>query len=82
MDEPRRDEAETGRGPIRAAVASGEMLVSFGAEHGVPECVRTSDFGCPNCLWAGVECKRGELYRPAITRTTGEPSCMSYAYCD
>jgi hypothetical protein len=29
-----------------------------------------------------VECKRGELYRPAITMTTGEPSCMAYAYYD
>ena len=53
----------------------------------VPESVQHSDFGCANCLWAGVECKGGELYTPAehehdTSRRPAVPSCGAYVYCD
>ena len=47
----------------------------------VPESVQHSDFGCNNCLQAGVECKRGAKYSPRQS-ITGEPSCGAYVYYD
>jgi hypothetical protein len=47
-----------------------------------PEAVRCSDFGCPNCLWYGVECKNGEKYAPRLSAVDRKPSCAAYAYCD
>ena len=52
----------------------------------VPEDVLYSDYGCPNCLWAGVECHpeigRAKLYREGTRKDTGKPFCVSYSYCD
>ena len=44
----------------------------------VPVSVKTSDYGCNNCLWAGIECKAGSMYK------AGTPSrpCAGYTYCD
>ena len=47
----------------------------------VPQSVRESDFGCHNCLWAGVECKNGSKYVPSMP-IYDEPSCDAYVYCD
>lgn len=74
MERETRESMETkGRGP---------ELVPWGEENGVPECVRTSDFGCPNCLWSDVECIRGSKYRQGISKKDGGPFCVAYAYCD
>lgn len=43
----------------------------------VPESVKTSEFGCPNCLWNGCECKLGCEYVP-----DGKGGCESYVYCN
>ena len=47
----------------------------------VPEDVRHSDFGCPNCLWYGVECKAGGMYAPEVVGMRSS-HCYNYAYCD
>ena len=52
----------------------------------VPQSVRESDFGCPNCLWAGVECHpetgKATMYREKISPVLGVISCANYSYCD
>ena len=57
------------------------------AHASVPEAVRTSDYGCPNCLWAGCECRRGSLYKEGrAPRECGKdwqkPFCVAYVYYD
>lgn len=50
----------------------------------VPESVRRSRFGCINCLWAGIECKEGSKYRPALEKTEykAKGDCEGYTYYD
>jgi len=45
-----------------------------------PKEVRSSQYGCRNCLWAGVECKQGSMYIPYVS--DGRPSCKNYTYYD
>ena len=46
----------------------------------IPDELKNSDFGCPNCLWSGIECKNGSKYAPAIK---GSGSlCRAYTYYD
>lgn len=45
----------------------------------VPKEVRSSQFGCPNCLWCGIECQKGSKY---IQRTDTDKSCKSYTFYD
>ena len=45
------------------------------------EMVKSSEFGCCNCLWLGVECIEGTKFQPRIS-ITGQPSCKAYTYCD
>jgi len=44
----------------------------------VPSEVKSSLFGCNNCLYAGGECENGSLYAPHMVN--GTPSCERYAY--
>ncbi len=46
----------------------------------VPKEVKSSQFGCPNCLWAGIECKQGSKYTEKINN--GKKSCAYYTYYD
>jgi hypothetical protein len=46
----------------------------------VPDAVKSSTFGCRNCLWSGSECTRGSLYQPHMADNV--PSCKAYAYYD
>ena len=46
----------------------------------VPEEVKSSEFGCVNCLWASIECKQGSKYREVIKK--GKPCCDAYTYYD
>ena len=47
----------------------------------VPKEVRESDYGCPSCLWHGVECKNGSLYKPSKDDKR-RSKCDGYVYCD
>ena len=44
------------------------------------ENVKCSEFGCVNCLWAGVECKEQEKFEAKVFN--GQASCKGYTYCD
>ena len=44
------------------------------------EC-RNSDFGCSQCLWAGIECKDHKNFKGMIN-VFGQKSCENYTYCD
>jgi len=44
----------------------------------VPDEVRKSSFGCPNCLWNGCECRKGSKYITELQ--SGKQSCKSYTY--
>jgi hypothetical protein len=46
----------------------------------VPAEVKSSEFGCRNCLYYGCECTGGSRYVPAYV--DGVPSCRSYVYFD
>jgi len=46
----------------------------------VPQEVRTSTFGCINCLWASCECKQGSNYKEELEK--GKKYCASYTYYD
>lgn len=46
----------------------------------VPAEVKSSKFGCRNCLYSGCECTGGSKYAPA--EVDGIPSCKCYVYCD
>ncbi len=39
---------------------------------------RRSEFGCPNCLWAGIECVGGAKFIREDTKTG--PRCKAYTY--
>jgi hypothetical protein len=45
------------------------------------EMVKVSDFGCPNCLYYGIECRNYDKFAPRLA-FTGVASCRAYAYCD
>lgn len=45
-----------------------------------PSEVKSSKFGCRNCLYAGCECERGSWYVPSDV--DGVPSCKRYCYFD
>jgi hypothetical protein len=47
----------------------------------VPDKVKSSEFGCRNCLWHCIECKQGSMYKPQTT-LRGKFSCKGYAYYD
>ena len=47
----------------------------------VPPEVRSSEFGCRNCLWYCIECSGGSNYQPA-EMYEGRPSCGNYTYYD
>jgi len=42
--------------------------------------VKSSEFGCHNCLWLGIECKGYEKYEPK--EVNGKASCKGYTYYD
>jgi hypothetical protein len=46
----------------------------------VPQEVKTSTFGCVNCLWSGVECKQGSKYNEEFKN--GKKFCAAYTYYD
>ena len=46
----------------------------------VPDKVKSSTFGCTNCLWHSVECKQGSMYQPHTAQN--KPSCKAYTYYD
>ncbi len=49
-----------------------------GIEKEVPQEVKSSVFGCRNCLWSSIECKRGSMYN-----TEGKKvDCQGYTYYD
>ena len=69
-----------------AATAGEDALLADDMERAnrAPVEVRSSEFGCRNCLWSGVECCHGERYAPR-TVTSGRrrhPSCGGYNYYD
>lgn len=43
----------------------------------VPASVKSSQFGCRNCLWNCVECKNGSKYSPTLSG-----NCEAYTYYD
>jgi hypothetical protein len=43
--------------------------------------VKSSDYGCKNCLWASCECTKMSKYQPEKTRGGGI-SCKGYTYYD
>jgi len=45
----------------------------------IPETVKVSEFGCVNCLWAGIECRNGSKYAP---KNGDKNSCGGYTYFD
>lgn len=67
------------------------MSMQRGIEKEVPEEVRRSRFGCGPCLWGGVECRNGSLYKEEIEvvrpdkrskKTKEVRTCGNYTYCD
>jgi len=46
-------------------------------EKDVPAAVKTSEYGCRNCLWAFCECQNGSKYVPK-----GADGCAGYTYYD
>jgi hypothetical protein len=46
----------------------------------VPDKVKSSEFGCRNCLWQSIECKQGSMYQPHTAQN--KPSCKGYTYYD
>lgn len=42
----------------------------------VPEYIKHSNYGCKNCLWCGVECKKGSMLKEE------NKSCENYTYYD
>jgi len=54
-----------------------KIRVKFNAQpNPVPDEVRSSTFGCGNCLWQSCECKSGSMYKPK------DKGCESYTYYD
>lgn len=45
------------------------------------ETVKSSEFGCRNCLWVGIECKDYRKFDPIII-DDHIPSCDGYTYYD
>jgi len=39
-----------------------------------------STFGCPNCLWASIECKSGSKFK--MPEGAGAGACANYTYYD
>lgn len=58
-----------------------EIRLNQARENLAPEDVRLSEFGCRNCLWAGIECEQGSKYR-GHKALDGSPSCKAYTYYD
>ena len=56
---------------------------SIVTEAAPPE-VRSSQFGCRNCLWASAECRNGSMYQPETVKMGSKtyPSCKAYTYYD
>jgi len=55
------------------------------SDHKAPDAVRSSVFGCRNCLWASCECSFGSKYIPAEPVKTGQKTvqtCGCYTYYD
>ncbi len=42
--------------------------------------VRSSEFGCRNCLWCSIECTQLSKFEPKVTNNV--PSCKAYTYYD
>jgi hypothetical protein len=47
----------------------------------VPAEVRSSEFGCCNCLWYCIECNGGSRYQ-AAEMYEGHPTCGNYTFYD
>lgn len=45
------------------------------------EIVKSSVYGCRNCLWNSCECSQASKFAPAIA-FDGKPTCKAYAYYD
>ena len=45
----------------------------------VPPKVRSSRFGCLNCLWFSCECQAGSMYKP---KAENDIECRGYNYYD
>ena len=55
------------------------------SDHKAPEKVRSSVFGCRNCLWASSECTKGSKYIACDPVDYGRkkvPTCGYYSYYD
>jgi hypothetical protein len=53
--------------------------------HKAPKKVRSSPFGCVNCLWAGSECSFGSKYEASEKVSYGRKqvaTCKGYTYYD
>lgn len=48
----------------------------------VPAAVKSSLFGCMNCLWASIECKNGSNYVETKRKAFGNPTCEGYTDFD
>lgn len=51
----------------------------LGMMSAAPEEVRSSKFGCMNCLWSCVECQHGSMYKAQSEQDT---ECKAYTYYD
>ena len=47
----------------------------------VPAEVKSSEYGCRNCLWCSCECKNGSKYSPRLIDDK-IPSCSAYVFYD
>ena len=60
------------------------FLTEAATDSKAPPEVRSSNFGCMNCLWASAECRKGSKYQPKTVKMGGKviPSCKAYTYYD
>ena len=54
------------------------MSMMKGIPKEVPKEARQSKFGCACCLWGGIECKQGSMYKPE----ENSKLCAAYTYYD
>lgn len=61
------------------------ISVDIRPEHKAPQAVRSSSFGCRNCLWNSSECKHGSKYIKTEAVKCGRKTvetCGYYSYYD
>ena len=72
--------------PAQAEKGDGKMVTitkwegkDIPVKNNVPDNVRSSKFGCVNCLWASCECKQGSMFK---NEKAGFAECSNYTYYD